>query len=92
MGYTTDTVMSEEEVRIMATADQRRRDTTDELYERYGKPLEREHWGEFVAVSTDGRTLLRPTLLDAAQGALQAFGPGSHIFKVGDRVVGGWRS
>ena len=30
----------------------------DELYERYGKPLEAEHWGEFVAISPDGRTIL----------------------------------
>lgn len=60
----------------------------DELYERYGRPLEGEHWGEFVAIMPDGRTVLAPTLLEAMKRASEAFGPGGFIFKVGERVVG----
>lgn len=26
----------------------------DALYERYGKPLEANHWGEYVVISPDG--------------------------------------
>jgi hypothetical protein len=29
----------------------------DKLYEQYGKTLEREHWGEYVAIFPDGRTV-----------------------------------
>ena len=27
----------------------------DALYERYGKPLEEAHWGEYVVISPDGK-------------------------------------
>jgi hypothetical protein len=61
---------------------------SNELYERYGKPLEAEHWGEFLAISPDGRTLLASSHLDALTRARDAFGPGNFIFRVGERVVG----
>jgi len=32
----------------------------DGLYERYGKPLEKEHHGKFVAISGDGRVIVDP--------------------------------
>ena len=35
---------------------------TDRLYERYGKPLEAEHWGKYAAIPPDGRTILRGQL------------------------------
>ena len=28
------------------------------IYDRYVRPLEKEHWGKFVAVSLDGQVLL----------------------------------
>lgn len=59
-----------------------------ELYERFGKPLEGEHWGEYVAVSLDGETLLGTDLLDLVQRARDAFGPGNTVFKVGEIAVG----
>lgn len=64
---------------------------SDRLYEQYGKPLETDHWGEFLAVSPQGETVIAGTLLEVAQRALAAFGPGSFVFKIGDKVVGGWR-
>ena len=63
----------------------------DELYERYGLPLEDEHGGEYLAVSPRGETILGPTLLDVVQRAKAKFGPGSFVFKIGERAVGRWR-
>ena len=63
----------------------------DELYERYGKPLEAKHHGEFLAVSRDGRTLLGHDLAEVVEKAASEFGPESFIFKVGEKAVGRWR-
>jgi hypothetical protein len=63
----------------------------DERYERYGRPLEREHAGEYLAISPSGATILGPTLLDVTQRAAELFGPGSFVYKVGARSVGKWR-
>lgn len=61
------------------------------LYEQYGKPFEAEHWGEFIAISRDGRTLLGTSSRDLTRAAKEALGPGNFIFKIGPRVVGKWR-
>jgi hypothetical protein len=45
---------------------------SDRLYELYGKPLEAEHWGEFVAISPDGRTLLGPSADEVGRAAREA--------------------
>ena len=63
----------------------------DELYERYGRPLEARHRGEYLAVSSRGETILGPTLTEVAQNASDQFGPGNFLFKVGERAVGKWR-
>jgi hypothetical protein len=63
----------------------------DELYEQYGRPLEAQHHGEYLAVSARGETILGPTLTDVATQASEQFGPGSFVFKVGERAVGKWR-
>ena len=60
----------------------------DRLYEQHGKPLEAEHWGEYLAISEDGETLLAPTLDEAMERAHEAFGAGSLILKVGEVTVG----
>ena len=70
-------------------SDQELESEADRLYERYGKPLEQEHWGEFVAISPDGRTLLGATLRQVMEQAQEAFGPGNFIFKVGE--ISTWR-
>jgi hypothetical protein len=63
---------------------------SDALYERYGKPLEKAHWGRYVAISHDGKTLIADTVLDLMQQAKTTLGPGSFIFKIGERAVGKW--
>jgi len=60
----------------------------DVLYDKYGKPLEKEHWGEFVAISPKGKSIVAPTLLEAMRKATAKFGRGNFLFKVGPRVVG----
>lgn len=64
---------------------------SDKLYKKYGKPLEKEHWGEFLAVSQKGKTILGGTLLEVAQKASSILGSGNFIFKVGEKAVGKWR-
>jgi hypothetical protein len=75
----------------MSTDDQERKRFADMLYEQYGRPLEAEHRGEYVAISPDGRTLLAPTVLEAAQKAVETCGSGSFLFKVGEKAVWRWR-
>lgn len=67
-------------------------DTEDalRLYEQYGKPLERDHPGEYLAVSPKGQTLLGDDLLTLSKEATKHSGPGNVIFKIGDIAVGEW--
>ena len=76
----------------MVSTEQDRRIEADRLYERYGRPLEAEHWGEFVAISRDGGVVLGPSVLDVMRRAKAELGRGNYVFKVGERAVGGWRS
>ena len=75
----------------MRVVDQPSLDKATQMYERFGRPLESEHGGEYLAVSREGETLLGPTLLEVLQQATAAFGPGNLIFKVGEKTVGKWR-
>jgi len=63
----------------------------NELYQRYGKPLEADHKGEYLAVSPKGDTVLGTTLREVAQEATDKFGPGNFVYKVGEAAVGKWR-
>ena len=75
----------------MTAIDEERRVQADALYERYGKPLEQEHRGEYIAISPDGRTLLGSSVIDVLRNAKATFGPGNFVFKVGPKAVGKWR-
>lgn len=63
----------------------------DQLYEQYGKPLEVEHRGAYLAISPQGKTLLGETLVEVAHRATELFGPGNFVYKVGEKAVGRWR-
>jgi len=63
----------------------------DELYERFGRPLERDHRGEYVVISPRGDVALGKTMQEAAQQGATRFGPGCLLYKVGARAVGRWR-
>ena len=64
---------------------------SDELYEQYGKPFEAEHWGQFIAISPDGRILLGSDMAEVLDDALSQFGGGVHVFKVGPIATGRFR-
>ena len=69
---------------------EQRRLEADRLYEQYGKPLEGDHEGEYVAISPGGGTVLGPDLLRVAEEAEGALGPDHTLFRLGPRVVGKW--
>jgi len=48
----------------------------DRLYTLYGKALEKEHKGEFVAIGPNGETILGVEDGALADIALERFGPG----------------
>ena len=60
----------------------------DRLYETYAKPLERSHYGEYMAIASDGRFVLGATDVDTTVRANKEFGPGVFLFRVGERVMG----
>lgn len=62
------------------------------LYERFVKPLETQHQGEFVAVNADGQFIVDKNDLTVVDQALKQFGPGTFVLlKVGSKGVGKWR-
>ncbi len=75
----------------MAAKDQGRKSQAEQLYERYGRPLEAQHPGEYVAIFPEGKTVLGANLRDVLKQALATIGPGSFVFKVGERAVWKWR-
>lgn len=65
---------------------------SDKLYKKYGKPLEKSHIGDFLAVSFKGKTILGHDLLEVVKEASNVFGPANSIvFKIGQISVWKWR-
>ena len=63
----------------------------DRLYELYGKALEDEYSGKFVAIGPEGETLLGDDDAQILQQAIAKFGSGNFAFtRVGDRTLGRW--
>ena len=75
----------------MSESNDKLMEQADSLYELYGRPLEQKHWGDFVAIFPDGSLVLGNSRLDVLEQALDQFGPGSFLFKVGAKAVGRWR-
>lgn len=65
----------------------RRLRQSNRQYDRMRQPLEKEHAGQYVAIAAGGETVLGDTPLEAIQKAKEAFGPGSFLFKVGEKNV-----
>lgn len=62
----------------------------DKLYKKYGKQLEKDHKGEYLAISQKGKTILGGNLYEVAKKATDIFGPGNFVYKVGEKAVGKW--
>jgi len=62
------------------------------LYERFVKPIEAQHQGEFVAVNADRQTIFDKNDINVVDRALKQFGLGTFVLlKVGSKGVGKWR-
>ena len=62
-----------------------------DLYERYGKPLEREHHGEYAAIVPSGETIIGHDDVAVLQDAVARFGPGNFVFRrIGYPFVERW--
>jgi hypothetical protein len=68
-----------------------RRETARALYERYGKPLEAEHKGEYVVISNGGNTIVGKSLIEVVINAVDKFGKGQFVFEIWSREVGSFR-
>lgn len=63
------------------------------LYERFGRLMEPQHTGEFIAIGDDGRTLLGSDQLWVAQQALEKFGRGNFALRrIGAMAEMSWRA
>ena len=63
----------------------------DRLYAQYGKPLEKEHTGEYVAIGPDGQTILGKRAGEVLQKAVDIFGERNFgLFRVGHRTFARW--
>ena len=60
---------------------------TERLYEQYGKPLEAEHWGKYLAVHPDRRTVLTDDYETLKERSQVELGMGIYVFKIGPRTV-----
>ena len=59
------------------------------LYEQYGKPLEEEHTGKFVAIGPASQTILGHDDAEVLQQAIAQFASGNFAFtRVDDRTFG----
>ena len=76
----TDTELASQKLRMKQT-----------LYEQYGKQLEDEHTGEYLAIGHDGRTILANRSSDVLKQALEEFGRGNFgVFRVGHETYAEW--
>lgn len=73
-------------------ARRRMQETGDRLYQQHGKPLEAEHWGKYLAVHPDGRTVLADDYQSMAKQADAELGAGTHFFQIGPIATHSWTS
>ena len=56
----------------------------DELYERHGKSLEKDHRGEYAAISLDGRVVVAKDDIEVVDRAIRELGRGNFVlYRVG---------
>ncbi len=61
------------------------------LYEKYGKPLEADHIGEFIAISYEGRTILGTDDGQLLRQAVHDMGSGNFVLaRIGETTYGQW--
>ncbi len=62
-----------------------------QLYQQYGKALEKDHTGEYVAIGPDGQTILSKRAGEVLQKAVDTFGERNFgLFRVVHRAFARW--
>jgi hypothetical protein len=62
------------------------------LYNKHAKSLETDHYGEFVAITHDGRIIIGKDDIEVLKKAIKDFGRGKFAFRrIGFRIMGKWR-
>lgn len=62
-----------------------------ELYEKYGKPLEKKYKGKLAAIGSDGDVILGDSDIKVIEKAIKKFGSGNFAFtRIGYTYVGQW--
>jgi len=60
----------------------------DQLYQHYGKALEKDHYGKYVAIAADGRVIVSKDDIEVVSRAINEFGSGNFVLcRVGYRYV-----
>ena len=60
----------------------------DAIYERHGKNLEKDHLGEYAAISLDDRVIVGKNDIEVVDQAIEEFGRGNFIlYRVGKKYV-----
>ncbi len=63
----------------------------ERLYEQYGKGLEKEHTGEYAAITPKGETIIGKRAGEVMQKAVDKFGERNFgIFRVGHLTFARW--
>jgi hypothetical protein len=66
-------------------------DKDQTLYSKYGKPLEKDHQGDFIAINADGQVILGKSLTEVMIKAVEKFGTGNFaLARVGHEAVWKW--
>jgi hypothetical protein len=66
-------------------------DKDQKLYAKYGKPLEKDHQGEFIAINPDGQVIPGKSLTEVMIKAVEKFGRENFaLARVGHEAVWKW--
>jgi len=64
----------------------------ERLYEKYGKGLEKEHTGEYAAITPTGETIIGKRAGEVMQKAVDNFGERNFgLFRIGHLTFARWR-
>ena len=70
---------------------ERRAEEDHHLYERYGKPLEATHNGQYLAIGPEGQIILGEDDSELFRKAIESFGSGRFgFFRVGHPALEKW--
>ena len=82
------TIKTKEEIQPWVALQQ---DKDQTLYSKYGKPLEKEHRGEFIAINSGGQVILGKSMTEVMLKSVEKFGTRDYaLARVGHEAVWKW--